>query len=88
MGFDRAGFETIWANDFNADACATFRSWSMAEVVCGDISKIESGLIPDSDIMLGGFPCQGFSQANLLRDVDDSRNTLYRFFCKIISKFW
>ena len=61
MGFDNAGFKTVWANDINADACETFRLWSDAKVVCGDVSKIESGDIPTSDIMLGGFPCQGFS---------------------------
>jgi DNA (cytosine-5)-methyltransferase 1 len=36
MGFERAGFKTIWANDFNEDACKTHRNWSNAEVVCGD----------------------------------------------------
>ena len=33
LGFDRAGFKTIWANDVDADACKTHRGWSGAEVV-------------------------------------------------------
>lgn len=56
MGFDRVGFRTIWANDFDKDACKTHQSWSRAKVVCGDISKIDTSQIPDSDIILGGFP--------------------------------
>ncbi len=83
LGFDRAGFRTIWANDFNADACETFRAWSRAKVVCGDIAKIESDTIPDSDIMLGGFPCQGFSLSGPRR-IDDSRNVLYKQYVRIL----
>ena len=83
LGFDRAGFKTIWANDFNADACETFRSWSKARVVVGDISKIDSDSIPDSDIMLGGFPCQGFSLSGPRR-IDDSRNVLYKQYVRIL----
>ena len=83
LGFDRAGFKTIWANDFNADACDTFRSWSGAKVVCGDVTKIKSSEIPESDIMLGGFPCQGFSLSGPRR-IDDSRNVLYKEYVRIL----
>lgn len=83
LGFDKAGFKTIWANDFNTDACETFRTWSNAEVVCGDVSKIASDSIPCSDIMLGGFPCQGFSLSGPRR-IDDSRNVLYKQYVRIL----
>ena len=52
IGFERAGFTTVWANDFDADACKTHKSWSNAEVVCGDISKIDIDTIPKTDIIL------------------------------------
>lgn len=84
LGFDRAGFRTLWANDFNADACKTHQNWSNAEVVCADISKIEVGAIPDSDAILGGFPCQGFSLSRP-RKIDDSRNTLYKHYVRIVA---
>ena len=83
LGFERAGFKTIWANDFDKDACKTHENWSAADVVCGDISKIESTDIPDADIMLGGFPCQGFSLSGP-RKIDDSRNILYRHYVRIL----
>ncbi|MFR7476324.1 DNA cytosine methyltransferase [Frisingicoccus sp.] len=83
MGFERAGFETIWANDFNSDACETHKEWSKARTVCGDISKIDETEIPDADVVLGGFPCQGFSLSGP-RKLDDSRNTLYKQFVRIV----
>lgn len=83
MGFERQGFHTIWANDIDADACETHRVWSNSEVVQGDIGKIGFDAIPKSHIVLGGFPCQGFSLAGP-RKIDDKRNTLYRYFVKLL----
>ena len=83
LGFDRAGYRTIWANDFDPDACKTHQSWSNAEVVCGDISKIDMSKIPVSDVILGGFPCQGFSLSGP-RKIDDSRNVLYKHYVKLV----
>ena len=83
IGFERAGFKTIWANDFDSDACKTHEQWSEAKVVCGDVAKIDADSIPDADIMLGGFPCQGFSLSGP-RKIDDSRNVLYKHYVRIV----
>ena len=85
LGFDREGFKTVWANDFDADACATFEEWSGAEVVHGDIAKIEADSVPDVDVLLGGFPCQGFSLSGP-RKLDDSRNKLYRHYVRMVEQ--
>jgi len=85
LGFENAGFHTIWANDFDADACKTHQNWSDAEVICGNISKVDIAMIPDSDIILGGFPCQGFSLSGP-RKIDDSRNVLYKHYVKIVAE--
>lgn len=85
IGFERAGFKTIWANDFEPDACKTHENWSDAKVVCGDIAKVDINTIPDADIILGGFPCQGFSLSGP-RKLDDSRNVLYKHYVKIVKK--
>lgn len=83
LGFERAGFRTIWANDFDKDACKTHQNWSKAKVFCGDISKVNVNDIPSSDIILGGFPCQGFSLSGP-RKIDDSRNVLYKHYVNIV----
>jgi len=85
MGFDRAGFKTVWANDWDKDACKTHQNWSNAEVVCGDISRIDMSTIPVSDVILGGFPCQGFSLSGP-RKIDDSRNVLYKHYVKLVRR--
>lgn len=83
MGFERVGFRTIWANDFEPDACKTHENWSTAKVVCSDVAKVDAADIPDADIMLGGFPCQGFSLSGP-RKIDDSRNVLYKHYVRIV----
>lgn len=85
IGFDLEGFKTIWANDFDKDSCETHKKWSGAEVVYGPIEKVDLDTIPKADVVLGGFPCQGFSLAGP-RKVDDKRNVLYRNFVAVIEK--
>ncbi len=85
LGFESKGFKTIWANDIDKDACLTHQEWSQAQVVCGDITKVAFSDIPNSDVITGGFPCQGFSLAGP-RKIDDKRNTLYRYFVKLVEE--
>lgn len=85
MGFENQGFQTVWANDFDKDACETHKSWSDAEVVQGDIGKVDFEKIPDTPFIIGGFPCQGFSLAGP-RKLDDKRNVLYRYFVKLVEE--
>lgn len=85
LGFERAGYKTIWANDFDQDACKTHQNWSGAEIVCEDISKIDMSKIPVSDVILGGFPCQGFSLSGPRR-IDDSRNVLYKHYVELVKQ--
>ncbi|MBO4286573.1 MAG: DNA (cytosine-5-)-methyltransferase, partial [Kiritimatiellae bacterium] len=86
LGFIKAGHRVVWANDIDANAVETYRRNIGDHIVCADIKNVKMSDIPDgADVVVGGFPCQGFSQANLLRDVDDERNVLYRFFRKVIT---
>lgn len=85
LGFENAGFKTIWANDIDKDACETHKKWSKATVICEDIKNIPVETIPDCDVIVGGFPCQGFSLAGP-RKIDDKRNILYKFYVKVLEE--
>lgn len=80
LGLILAGNKVIWANDIDKDAVATYRENIGDHIICDDIKNIDVTTIPDSDVVVGGFPCQGFSQANRMRAMGDDRNQLYKFF--------
>ncbi len=84
LGFIKAGHEIIWANDNFQDAVKTYRKNIGNHIVCEDISNILSDEIPDHDILIGGFPCQGFSVANAKRGEHDERNKLYLELLRIL----
>lgn len=85
LGFKNAGFEIIWANDFDRDSVQTYGANVDERIVLGDITQIPSSEIPhNADVLLGGFPCQGFSIANNKRNVKDERNFLYKEMLRII----
>lgn len=85
LGFINAGFEVVWANDFFKEAVETYKKNIGNHIVLGDITKIPSSEIPDNfDILLGGFPCQGFSIANIKRSMKDERNFLYKEMLRLI----
>lgn len=84
LGFIQAGHSIIWANDVYTDAVETYRKNIGAHIVESDIHKISCDAIPGCDIIIGGFPCQGFSVANTKRTVEDKRNELYKQMIRII----
>lgn len=84
LGFIRAGHEVVWAVDNYEDAVGTYRRNVGSHIVCEDITKVSPEEIPDHDILVGGFPCQGFSVANTKRNSKDQRNKLYREFLRIL----
>lgn len=84
LGFKMAGHKIVWANDIFQDAVETYRTNLGKHIVCDDISNIDSSEIPDCDIVIGGFPCQGFSVANTKRSVDDKRNILYHQLVRVV----
>ncbi|MBR0372565.1 DNA (cytosine-5-)-methyltransferase [Candidatus Saccharibacteria bacterium] len=85
LGFIQAGFDIVWANDNFPEAIDTYRRNIGNHIVYGDIRMIKSEDIPDNvDVVIGGFPCQGFSIANTRRSMKDERNFLYKEMLRII----
>ena len=85
LGFINAGFEIVWANDFFKEAVESYKKNVDNRIVFGDITKIDSSQMPDDiDLVIGGFPCQGFSVANTKRSMKDARNFLYKEMLRVI----
>ena len=86
LGFIRAGHEIVWANDNDKDSCKSYESHFGHKPICKPIEEIPSSDIPDADIVIGGFPCQGFSIANKYRHEGDTRNKLYLELLRVIGE--
>jgi len=86
LGLIKSGNSVIWANDIGGNAVETYVENIGSHITCADIKDIHISNLPTADVVVGGFPCQGFSFANLQRQVDDERNKLYKQFYKIIKK--
>ena len=89
LGFKKAGFDIVWANDFDPDSVKTYKKNIGDHIVLGDITKPSvHKTIPKikPDVVIGGFPCQGFSIANAGRSEKDERNFLYKEMIKVIKK--
>ncbi len=84
LGLKWAGHEIVWANDIFLDAAATYKANFGNHIDTRDIRDIPSSEIPNGDVVVGGFPCQGFSVANWGRSTDDPRNQLFREMVRVI----
>lgn len=84
LGFKMAGHEIIWANDLYEDAVQTYRHNLGDHIICKDIAEVDTSDVPNCDIIIGGFPCQGFSVANTNRHINDERNELYKQLLRMV----
>ena len=65
------------ANDFDKYAVQTYKANFGDHIVLGDINEIPLEIIPDCDILIGGFPCQPFSMMGQQKGFEDTRGTLF-----------
>lgn len=85
LGFLKAGFKIVWANDINKDAVATYKRNIGKEITCEDIYSLDEKSIPRCDFVIGGPPCQSFSLAGN-RHCEDKRGQLVWRYIDIIKE--
>lgn len=86
LGFERAGFEIPVANEFDKSIWATFEAnHPKTKLIKGDIRNIKENDFPDEvDGIIGGPPCQSWSEAGSLRGIEDDRGKLFYDYIRIL----
>jgi len=81
LGFEKAGFETVFANDFDEQCKTTYDlNFPRTKLIVEDIRKVGINDLPKFDFLLGGFPCQAFSIAGYRKGFDDEKGRGNLFF--------
>lgn len=85
LGFEKAGFSTTWANEFDKTIWATFEhNFPRATLDKRSITDIKPDEIPNSDGIIGGPPCQSWSEAGAGRGIKDKRGQLFFDYIRIL----
>lgn len=87
LGFERAGFNVIWANEYDKAIHATYRlNHPNTFLNTSDIREVKGTDVPDCDIIIGGPPCQAWSEGGKQRGIDDPRGQLFLEYIRIVKE--
>ncbi len=84
LGFERAGFRVVTANEYDKTIWETYERNHTAPLIRGDIREISSDMFPSCDGIIGGPPCQSWSEAGSLRGIEDARGKLFYEYIRLI----
>lgn len=90
QGFKMAGFDIVIANEYDKSiANAYMKNHKDTNMIVGDITEIDldnifGNLNNKIDVIIGGPPCQGFSQKGKRKTINDERNYLFKYFVKVV----
>src|SRR3712207_7408970 len=85
LGFEKAGFDIIWANDNNKKVEETYnKNHKKTKLVIKSIVDIKPEEVPECDVIIGGPPCQSWSAAGAGKGKEDSRGQLFYDYIRII----
>lgn len=87
LGFERAGFEVPVANEFDSSIWQTFRlNHPKSKLITQDVRALTVDFFPDDiDGIIGGPPCQSWSEAGAQRGIQDSRGKLFLDYIRILN---
>ena len=91
-GFRMDGFDIGFAIEFDKEIAESYKlNHPTTDVIADDISKVDVEELhkkhPNIDVIIGGPPCQGFSQKGKRLSLDDPRNFLFKQFVKFVAEF-
>ena len=86
-GFEEAGFDVIWANEYDKVIWETYeKNFPSTKLDRRSIVNIDAKEVPDCDGIIGGPPCQSWSEAGALRGIEDHRGQLFFDYIRIIKE--
>ena len=87
LGFTRAGFDVVWANDFDKSVEQTYQfNHPKTQFVSADIRTIKTDEIPDCDGFIGGPPCQAWSEGGKNLGLKDDRGKVFLDYIRLIKE--
>lgn len=85
LGFEKAGFHTVWANEYDSTIWDTFQyNFPDTALDKRNILDVSSNVIPESIGIIGGPPCQSWSEAGAGRGIEDKRGQLFFEYIRIL----
>ena len=90
LGFEQAGFNVVLANEYDPEIASAYQmNHPHTQMIVGDITSLDleemfGKLAGQIDVIIGGPPCQGFSQKGQRKTIHDSRNFLFKYYVKVV----
>ena len=90
LGFEMAGFDVVLANEYDKDIATAYKkNHSSTKMINEDITKLDLQSVFEQykgniDVIIGGPPCQGFSQKGKRKTIHDERNFLFKYYVKVV----
>lgn len=90
LGFEMAGFDTVLANEYDKSIAESYmKNRPHTKMIIADITKLPleetfRAYVNNVDVVVGGPPCQGFSQKGQRKTINDERNFLFRYFYNVV----
>ena len=90
LGFEQAGFRVVLANEYDNEIAAAYQqNHRKTKMVVGDITALDledtfGAFAGKIDVIIGGPPCQGFSQKGQRKTIHDERNFLFKYYVKVV----